>query len=168
VDGPNGKRIIVPDPNAEPVITEMFKRFATGGYSLDALVAELRAEGLTLRGRRLQKSTVHQILRKRLYMGDFDFDGVTYQGTHEPLVTRECWQRVQDLLDARAENKTRKVKHDFAFTGLVHCGHCGCLFVGELKKGKYVYYHCTGESARSRTRTRKSSPTSSPTSYRSW
>jgi hypothetical protein len=26
----------------------------------------------------------------------------------------------------------------------VHCGHCGCLLVGELKKEKYVYYHCTG------------------------
>lgn len=64
--------------------------------------------------------------------------------SHESLVTRECWQRVQELLDARAENKTRRVKHDFAYTGLVHCGHCGCLLVGELKKGKYVYYHCTG------------------------
>jgi site-specific DNA recombinase len=47
------------------------------------------------------------------------------------------------LLDARAANHTRKVKHDFAYTGLVHCGHCGCLLVGELKK-KYIYYHCTG------------------------
>ena len=65
-------------------------------------------------------------------------------GTHEPLVTRESWQRVQELLDARAESKTRKVKHDFAFTGLVQCGHCGCFLVGELKKGQYVYYHCTG------------------------
>jgi len=36
------------------------------------------------------------------------------------------------------------VKHDFAYTGLVRCGHCGCLLVGELKKGRYVYYHCTG------------------------
>src|SRR5262249_40281033 len=54
------------------------------------------------------------------------------------------WQRVQELLDARATNRTRKVKHDFAYTGLVRCGHCGCLLVGELKKGKYVYYHCTG------------------------
>ena len=87
---------------------------------------------------------LHQILRKRLYMGDFDWDGTTYRGTHEPLVTRECWERVQELLDARAENKTRKLKHDFACTGLIHCGHCGCLLVGELKKGKYVYYHCTG------------------------
>jgi hypothetical protein len=95
-------------------------------------------------GGKLHSSVVHQILRKRLYTGDFDWDGTTYAGTHEPLVTRECWQRVQELLDARAENKIRKVKHDFAYTGLVHCGHCGCLLVGELKKGTYVYYHCTG------------------------
>ena len=36
------------------------------------------------------------------------------------------------------------VKHDFAFSSLVKCGHCGCSLVGELKKGRYVYYHCTG------------------------
>jgi hypothetical protein len=35
------------------------------------------------------------------------------------------------------------VKHDFAFSGLVQCGHCGCLLVGELKKQVYTYYHCT-------------------------
>ena len=77
-------------------------------------------------------------------MGEFDWDGVTYPGTHEPLVTRECWERVQGLLDKRAATKTRKVKHDFAFSSIVHCGHCGCLLVGEEKKGRYVYYHCTG------------------------
>src|SRR5205807_545744 len=86
----------------------------------------------------------HHILRKRLYSGDFDWDGATYQGTYEALVSRETWHRVQKLLDTRAANRTRKVKHDFTYTGLVHCGHCGCLLVGELKKGKYVYYHCTG------------------------
>jgi site-specific DNA recombinase len=36
------------------------------------------------------------------------------------------------------------IRHDFTFTGFVRCGHCGCQLVGELKKGKYVYYHCTG------------------------
>src|ERR1019366_6720287 len=112
------KRIIVHDPDTAPVITELFGRFATGDYSIKAVVAELRGEGITLRGRRLCSSTAHQILRKRLYMGDFDWDGTTYQGTHEPLVTRECWKRVQELLDARAENKTRKVKHDFPYNGL--------------------------------------------------
>jgi len=135
-DGPAGKRIIVPDPEAAPVISDLFRRFATGTYSIKALVSELSTEGVALRGRRLCSSTTHQILRKRLYMGDFDWDGTTYQGTHEPLVTRECWKRVQELLDSRAENKIRRVKHDFAYTGLVRCGHCGCVLVGELKKGR--------------------------------
>jgi site-specific DNA recombinase len=144
VDGPHGKRIIVPDPETSHMVRELFERFSTGEYSVKRLAARLRDEGRTLRGRILHSSLAHQILRKRLYMGEFDWDGTTYQGSHEPLVTREGWQRVQELLDARAEDKTRKVKHDFAYSGLIHCGHCGCLFVGELKKGKYVYYHCTG------------------------
>ena len=144
VDGADGKRIIVPDPDAASVITELFGRFAEGRHSLRALVRELNVEGIKLRGSKLHSSIVHQILRKRLYTGDFDWDGTSYAGTHQPLVTRERWQRVQDLLDSRAKSKIRRVKHDFAYTGLVHCGHCGCQFVGELKKGTYVYYHCTG------------------------
>ena len=144
VDGTNGKRTIVPDIDTAPVITEIFEQFAGGRHSVKTLVNDLNTTGVTLRGRKLYGSDVHHILRKRLYSGDFDWDGTTYQGRYEALVSRETWQRVQELLDARAESRTRKVKHDFAYTGLVHCGHCGCLLVGELKKGKYVYYHCTG------------------------
>jgi site-specific DNA recombinase len=144
VIGPNGKRTIAPDPDTAPVIIDIFERFAAGNHSVKSLVNELNAEGVQLRGHRLHSSLVHQILRKRLYIGDFDWDGTTYTGIYEPLVARECWQRVQQQLNARADNRTRKVRHDFAYTGLVRCGHCGCLLVGELKKGKYVYYHCTG------------------------
>jgi site-specific DNA recombinase len=67
-----------------------------------------------------------------------------YQGVHEPLVTRVVWERCQEILDGRHEKKHRKVKHDFVFSGLVNCGHCGCSLVGEIKKARYVYYHCTG------------------------
>jgi hypothetical protein len=31
---------------------------------------------------------------------------------------------------------------------LLRCGHCGCSLVGELKKERYVYYHCTGYSGK--------------------
>ena len=48
------------------------------------------------------------------------------------------------MLDGRAANRGHKLKHDFAFSGLISCGHCGCSLVGEIKKGRYVYYHCTG------------------------
>ena len=35
-------------------------------------------------------------------------------------------------------------EHDFAFSGLIACANCGCSVVGEIKKQRYVYYHCTG------------------------
>ncbi len=69
---------------------------------------------------------------------------MTYKGTHQALVDRETWEQVQPLLNRRAETNQHRIKHDFAFTGFVRCGHCQCCLVGELKKQKYVYYHCTG------------------------
>jgi hypothetical protein len=29
-------------------------------------------------------------------------------------------------------------KHEFAFSGLVACGYCGCSLVGEIKKQRYI------------------------------
>ena len=138
--GADGKRTIEPDPVAAPVITRLFDRFAKGDVSIKAVARD----GIVLRGRRLYTSLIHKILRKRIYMGDFDFDGTTYKGTHAPIVRREVWERVQSVLDGRTVRTSRQVKHQFTLSGLVHCGHCGCLMVGELKKGRYVYYHCTG------------------------
>ena len=39
---------------------------------------------------------------------------------------------------------TRRSVHEFAFSTLLSCGHCGCAVVGEIQKGRYVYYHCSG------------------------
>jgi hypothetical protein len=34
-----------------------------------------------------------------------------------------------------------RMTHDFAFSGLIACGRCGCSVVGEIKKQKYIYYY---------------------------
>lgn len=56
----------------------------------------------------------------------------------------ELWERVQDVIDGRFSNNTRRGRRDFAFSGLMSCKQCGCAVVGEIKKQRYVYYHCTG------------------------
>ena len=38
--------------------------------------------------------------------------------------------------------KKRKRKHEFAFSGLMKCGKCGCLITAETQKG-HNYYRCT-------------------------
>ncbi len=47
------------------------------------------------------------------------------------------------LLDGRFAKKAKRGKHDFAFSGLITCHACGCAVVGEIKKQRYIYYHCT-------------------------
>ncbi len=144
--GDGGKRIIVPDAVFGPMIVKLYTWFASGEYSLKQLARKTYEEGF--RSRRGQNkipvTTLHKILRNRIYTGQFEYAGKTYDGTHEPLIDRTTWERVQEILDGRHQKKHRKVTHDFAFSGIVSCGHCGCSLVGELKKARYVYYHCTG------------------------
>ena len=146
VEGPNSKRTIVPDPHVAPAIARMFEQYATGKYSLKQMSKNASADGLAYRksGGPAPTSTVHKILRNRIYSGDFDFDGTTYHGTYQPVVSHELWEQVQAILDGRGTRKTRKAKEQFAFSGLITCGHCGCAMVGEIKKSRYVYYHCIG------------------------
>lgn len=76
------------------------------------------------------------------------YKGATYTGTHQPVVSPELWERVQAILDGRRAKRPKKRVHEFAFSGLITCGHCGCALVGELKKGRYTYYHCTAYRGR--------------------
>src|SRR5205807_2270161 len=69
------------------------------------------------------------------------WQGIEYKGTHEPLVSVELFQRVQDTFAGR--NKPKYRKHNFAFAGLLTCAHDGCTVTTELQKGKYVYYRCS-------------------------
>lgn len=41
-------------------------------------------------------------------------------------------------------NRPRYAKHTMAFRGLMTCAYDGCNVTAEIKKGKYIYYRCTG------------------------
>jgi site-specific DNA recombinase len=150
VAGPDGKKIIEPDLETGPLVGRLFEWYAAGTLSLREAASKVRAAGLVHRrsGAPVPVSTVHAVLRNRLYAGVFEWNGRSYVGTHQPLVSLELWERVQGVLDGRQTNKHRRAKRKFAFSGLIACGHCGCSIVGEIKKERYVYYHCTGYKGR--------------------
>lgn len=145
VMGPHGKRVIEPDPGSAEGVTRLFEWYSTGRYSLKQAAKMARAEGMTFRGsiRPISTSSVHKILRSRIYTGEFEWLGKRYRGTHAPLVSVELWERVQSVLDGRHTACVRGIEKDFLFTGMIHCGHCGCLLVGDIKKQKYIYYRCS-------------------------
>ncbi len=123
----------------------MFEWYVMGQYSVLDVTRMAREHGLAFRnsGNPMSQSSVHKMLRNPIYMGDFDWNGQCYNGTHEPIVSRELWDKAQALLTGRYVNRNKKPKRDFAFTGLMRCGHCCCSMVAEIKKSRYVYYHCS-------------------------
>ncbi len=146
----SGKRFIQPDPAFAPLIRKLFEWYSTGKYSLLELSRKASEEGLTYRNTRkkLPKSVVHKILRNPIYHGDFIWNGKRYSGTHEPIISREFFDRVQEVMTGKSGNRSRQRKRQLAFQGLLSCGHCGCALTGEIKKNKYVYYHCTGHKGK--------------------
>jgi DNA invertase Pin-like site-specific DNA recombinase len=143
---PSEKKIIAPDPDRAPIIAKLFDVYSKGDTSLKELAKKARMLGLTRRGKGtfFTPASFHRLLKNRIYYGEFTWKGMVFKGSHKPIITRSLWQRVQEVTDDRRRGKTRRVKHDFAFSKLIKCGHCGCAMVGEVKKGKYIYYHCTG------------------------
>lgn len=137
-------RRIEPDPERAPIVAKLFEWYATGEFSLKAVTKKAAAAGLTNRqaGTPLVKAKIHQLLQNPIYCGDFQWLGRWYEGQHEPLISRDLFRRVQEVFEAA--NHPRQTKRQHAFAGVVTCGRCGCAFTAEIKKGQYVYYHCTG------------------------
>ena len=136
------KKTIEIDPERAPIIRQMFEQYATGKYSIRRLEVQAARQGLTTRkGHRVARSSVAQILKNPFYTGDFLWNGKRYQGKHPPLIDKALFDRVQAV--AAQRNDTRATAHRFPYTGLLKCAACGCAITAEIKKGRYVYYHCT-------------------------
>ena len=141
------KRIEI-DHERGPIIKQLFDLYATGNYALTEIAKEARTLGLTYRksGAPVTKSSVSSLLRSRLYTGWFEWNGELYQGTHAPIVSLGVWEKVQRIRRDRYNFRTRRTKRMFPYARLLKCAHCGRAIVGEMKKKKHIYYHCSGYS----------------------
>lgn len=135
-------RLIEVDELRAPLVKRLFELYSSGNYSLSGLRNKIYLDGLrSTNGMQLSKSMIEWILKNPFYFGEFIWKNERFPGNHEPLISRTLFEQVQSLLCRDGKPKTRK--DTFIFSGLLICGRCGCQITAELKKGKYVYYHCT-------------------------
>ncbi len=137
----NTIRYLELDKTRAPVINKIFRLYATGKYSMEKLAEIAFDDGFrNKRGSRVNKSVIEFILKNPVYCGDFRWNNRLYQGTHEKIVTKELFEAAQAQLNG--SNRPKLVK-GFAYSGLLTCAKCGFSITAEIKKGRYVYYHCT-------------------------
>lgn len=135
------KRIEV-NADQAPLIRRLFELYATGEYSLTTVKDKIAEEGLHAKGgRKLHKAEIDFTLHNPIYYGYFRWNETIYKGVHAPIISKELFDRAQSQF--KRHNKPKQAKRSFAYSGMMTCGSCGCSITAEMKKGKYIYYHCT-------------------------
>lgn len=142
------------DPERAPTIKKMFEKVAYEHWSGRKVYNWLRFDlnFRTAYGKKhLSLGNIYKILDNPFYYGIFEYpkkSGNWYTGKHEPLITKELFDLVQEQIKSnvlRVENK------EFAFTKMMTCGLCesGITADEKFKKQKngnvhrYVYHRCT-------------------------
>ncbi|EKD23725.1 MAG: resolvase protein, partial [uncultured bacterium] len=134
-------KTIVIDTTKARYIQKAFEIYSTGGYSLKEISNIVYAEGLrTASGMKVRRGHFHAMFNNPFYHGMMLRQGVLYKGNHEPLITKNLFDRVSDVLSGKVHSK--KQKHFFHLRGFAFCASCGCMLTATKKKG-HDYYYCT-------------------------
>jgi site-specific DNA recombinase len=115
----------------------------------------------TKTGGKWHPRTIHRMLTNPAYVG------ITYYGrtrgsrktklikqpesewillpdTTPPIISRELFDRVQEIIRQDSEMHRAKAKHDYLLRGHLVCGYCGSPLVGSFMNHSIRYYHCRG------------------------
>lgn len=146
-----GKLLRRDEPIAS-VLQEALEGYASGRFQTQAEVARFLNPHPVFARDVLGNIRLQQIkcfLTNPVYGGHFEYkpwEVRLTKGVHEPLISWETFQRIQERLEEKAHAPIRKdIKDDFPLRGFVTCAACDHPMTAYWAKGRnkhYAYYQC--------------------------
>ena len=156
-DVKDGKMYINED--GAKVVRLIFHKFVNEGKGTHVIARELREEGIKpMRVKEWQNTVILRVIRNEKYCGDLvqkktytpDFlshekkynrgqeEFVIIKDHHEPIISRELFDKANRILDAKSLSQEGKAKHSnrYPFSGKIKCGRCGASYVARYKTRK--------------------------------
>ncbi len=141
------------------IVRLIFHKFVYEGKGTHVIARELREEGIRpMRVKEWQNTVILRVIRNEKYCGDLvqkktytpDFlfhekkynrgqeEFVIIKDHHEPIVSRELFEKANRILDAKSLSPEGKAKHSnrYPFSGKIKCGRCGASYVARYKTRK--------------------------------
>jgi site-specific DNA recombinase len=132
-------KTIIKDPVRFDKVRQLFECYLSGKYSLSQL-SKLCGKKLQLTGlishKPLSVSSIQKILINPFYYGKVYNGEHEQRGNHPQLIRFSEHEKIQKLLQQLGRRSATSC--DFAYTGMMHCGECGCAITAEEK----VKYNC--------------------------
>ncbi len=147
------------DERRAPLVRKAFELYASGRYGLERLEATMGDLGLTARAigklpeRPVSFKMLHRMLQDPYYAGWIDYEDELHPGKHEPIVSQELFDRVQDVMDMRSRlgQRDRVLQHylkgDLACERCRKVGRTSRLIYTEARSktgSRYSYFLCRG------------------------
>lgn len=141
----------IPDPDRFHLVRAMFDRYLAGTATL-ADVYRFAKDDLRLQTRGTRRfpaapisiAGIYEVFMNPFYMGLIRFGGNVFPGDHEPMLSKQEFDRVQVLL--RRRSRERPSRHSFAYRGLLQCA-CGRGVTAETHAKpsglSFTYYRCS-------------------------
>ena len=155
----NGRedRTVELDEKRAPLVREAFELYATGEWTLQNLAEALATRGLTTHStirvpeKPITAQKLHALLTNEFYLGRVNYQGTTFPGNHEPLISLETFDSVQAILHSRV-NGERTRRHPHFLRSSIYCGICGSrLIVTKVRSQTgehYEYFLCAGRHSK--------------------
>lgn len=151
------------------IVRLIFHKFVDEGKGTHVIARELREEGIEpMRVKEWQNTVILRVIRNEKYCGDLvqkktftpDFlshekkynrgqeEFVIIKNHHEPIISRELFDKANRILDAKSLSQEGKAKHSnrYPFSGKIKCGQCGASYVARCKTrndgSKYKAWRC--------------------------
>jgi len=150
-----GNKDMIPDPLRSHFIPQMFQMYSTGSSSVRKIKDTVDSLGLRSNmpnPKPISKSQIYHALKNPFYYGVMRINGELYPHKYEPLISKDLFDRVQQVMAGYDKKPFRYGCKPFALRGLVKCADCGCTITAERKKDVYNYYSCTNYKKAHKTR----------------
>lgn len=140
------------DTEKAALVREIYKRTKDGEKFSD-IAADLNRRGVKTRYKRdWNKGSFHRMLTNDVYTGVYRHSGVVLRGVVPPIITREEFDEMQELLHTKRNPIGRHRNHmDYLLTGKLFCGHCNSPMTGSSATShtgeKHYYYVCKGRKS---------------------
>ena len=145
-------KLVAVDKRESKIVKQAFELYAEGNWRLeDTANFFFKNKIKTKGGKPIPRDQISYLLSTPFYIGLFRYAEELHEGNHKPIISKELFDKVQEILKARSKPPRNPKNNSQALCGLIRCGMCGMMITAEhkfkhLKNGNvhdYIYYRCT-------------------------
>lgn len=151
------KKMLVLNPKEAPIAKYVLSEILTGRTPY-SIALEMREKNIrTKAGVTLERRRIEYMIRNPVYKGyirwSTDEGEIIQKSTHEPLITEEEFDKIQQITDERAArlriNAKPPERCSHWLSGVIYCSECGCVYTyikARERENKKARFRCSGQS----------------------